>query len=67
MSGILATLNGKKTYILMAIFCILALFGKAPTEGIKMPDATQLQEVVFAAGLAAMRAGIAKVTTQKQQ
>lgn len=60
MGSILALLDGRKAYILLAIYCVLVLFGGAPQGGVTLPDSAEIQKIVFAGALAALRAGVAK-------
>lgn len=57
----MALLSGKKTYLLLAAYALLVLFGQVPEGGIEMPDMAKLQDLVLAGALATLRAGVTKV------
>lgn len=57
----LAFLNGKKTYLLLIVYSVLVLTGLVSGDG-TLPTAANIQDLVLAGALAALRAGVAKVT-----
>ena len=67
MSAILAMLNGKKTYILVALGCLAYVFGLTDTAPIdeNAVDAKDLANVLWGLAIATLRSGVAKVAAPK--
>ena len=53
---------GKKTYLFLIVYAALGIAGFVQDNGASIPSVGELQEVILASALAALRAGVAKVT-----
>ena len=61
MGKFLDFLNGKKTYLLVLLYCVLVISGGIEEGGVELPSVDELKSIVIAGAIATLRAGVAKI------